>query len=121
MTNVDAGIVSAGKTVLAGGTRFIPSWDSGITYNTGTAAGASGISPDGGCIITDIDKPVVLLGDFGNWFERSKPQYENLPASFFYDVKTSGARGNGRGDDTTAINAALQAATSTGKVTYFPH
>ncbi|KAF3192365.1 hypothetical protein TWF225_000614 [Orbilia oligospora] len=121
MINVDAGIVSAGKTVLAGGTGVIPSWGSGITYRSGTEAGTSGVSKDGGRIITDTDKPVVLLGEFGNWFERSKPQYEDLPASSFYDVKASGARGNGRSDDTAAINAALQAATSAGKIAYFPH
>ncbi|KAF3228279.1 hypothetical protein TWF191_002784 [Orbilia oligospora] len=96
MINVDAGIVSAGKTVLAGGTGVIPSRGSGITYRSGTEAGSSG-------------------------FERSKPQYEDLPASLFYDVKASGARGNGRSDDTAAINAALQAATSAGKIAYFPH
>ncbi|KAF3162705.1 hypothetical protein TWF788_001795 [Orbilia oligospora] len=109
------------ETVLAGGTGVIPSWGSGITYRSGTEAGSSGVSQDGGRIITDIDKPVVPLGDFGNWFERSKPQYEDLPASSFYDVKASGARGKGRSDDTAAINAALQAATSAGKVAYFPH
>ncbi|KAF3213001.1 hypothetical protein TWF679_005570 [Orbilia oligospora] len=103
------------------GTGVIPSWGSGITYRSGTEAGSSGVSQDGGRIITDIDKPVVPLGDFGNWFERSKPQYEDLPASSFYDVKASGARGKGRSDDTAAINAALQAATSAGKVAYFPH
>ncbi|KAK6334538.1 hypothetical protein TWF730_003752 [Orbilia blumenaviensis] len=121
MINVDAGIVSAGRTVLAGGTGVIPSWGSGITYNSASEYASRGVAQDGGRIITDLQKPAVLLGDFGNWFERSKPQYENLPATSFYDVKASGARGNGRSDDTAAINAALLAATSSGKVTYFPH
>ncbi|KAF3116233.1 hypothetical protein TWF103_009455 [Orbilia oligospora] len=121
MINVDAGIVSAGKTVLAGGTGVIPSWGSGITYRSGTEAGTSGVSQDGGRIITDTDNPVVVLGEFGNWFERSKPQYEDLPASSFYDVKASGARGNGRSDDTVAINVALQAATSAGKIAHNLH
>ncbi|KAK6347390.1 hypothetical protein TWF718_005229 [Orbilia javanica] len=121
MINVDSGIVSAGKVVLAGGTGVIPSWGSGITYNSAAEYGSRGVAQDGGSIITGIEKPSALLGDFGNWFERSKPQYEHLSSSAFYDVKASGARGNGRSDDTAAINAALQAATSAGKIAYFPH
>ncbi|KAK6519188.1 hypothetical protein TWF281_003877 [Arthrobotrys megalospora] len=123
MINVGAGIndLSSGQTVLAGGTGIIPSWGSGITYNSAPMYGSRGMPQSGGRIITDLEKPGVLLGEFGNWFERSKPQYQDLPASSFHDVKTSGARGNGRSDDTAAINAALQTATSAGKVTYFPH
>lgn len=42
-----------------------------------------------------------------NVFERSKPQYEEIPVSFFVSVKSAGAAGDGITDDTMAIQNIL--------------
>ena len=53
-------------------------------------------------------------------FERSKPQYESVPASSFISVKSNGAKGDGVTDDTDAIQSVLNKATSD-QVVYFDH
>lgn len=64
-------------------------------------------------------KPAVLMS--GNKvFERSKPQYENVPTSSFISVKTAGAKGDGVTDDTAAIQKAFDSATAD-QVVYFDH
>lgn len=65
-------------------------------------------------------KPANLLAAGGRVYERSKPQYENLPASAFVSVKSAGARGDGVADDTAAIQAVFDRASS-GQVVYFDH
>ena len=65
-------------------------------------------------------KPAALLGAGGKVFERSKPQYENLPASAFISVKSAGAKGDGVTDDTAAIQAIFDRA-SRDQVVYFDH
>lgn len=69
--------------------------------------------------LTAPSKPAVLTS--GNAvFERSKPQYENIPASAFVSVKTGGAKGDGVTDDTAAIQKVLDSAT-TDQIVYFDH
>jgi glucan 1,3-beta-glucosidase len=64
-------------------------------------------------------KPGSLLS--GNKvFERSKPQYENVPLSAFVSVKSQGAKGDGKTDDTAAIQKILNSAT-TDQIVYFDH
>ena len=64
-------------------------------------------------------KPATLLAG-GAVFERSKPQYENVPASSFVSVKSAGAKGDGVTDDTAAIQKVLNSATAD-QVVYFDH
>ena len=46
----------------------------------------------------------------------------NIFEGSFWDVRAkSGARGNGRNDDTAAINQALKDATAVNAIVYFPH
>ena len=56
----------------------------------------------------------------GKVFERSKPQYENVPISSFVSVKSKGAKGDGVTDDTAAIQNILNSAT-TDQIVYFDH
>ncbi|KAK4934704.1 hypothetical protein LTR10_024101 [Elasticomyces elasticus] len=53
-------------------------------------------------------------------FERSKPQYENIPVTSFLSVKSAGAKGDGVTDDTAALQAIMNNATAD-QVVYFDH
>lgn len=65
-------------------------------------------------------KPEPLLDPQGKVFERSKPQYEDVPVSSFVSVKSAGAKGDGITDDTAVIQKVLDSATSN-QVVYFDH
>ena len=66
-----------------------------------------------------FEKPASLLASTGEIFERSRPQYETIPASYFLSVKDCGAQGDGIADDTAAIQEALNNAN--GKIVYFDY
>ena len=72
-------------------------------------------------LLTAPTKPAQLLADSSsNVFERSKPQYENVPVASVISVKSEGAIGDGKADDTAAIQAVLNKATPA-QVVYFDH
>ncbi|PIA94188.1 Glucan 1,3-beta-glucosidase [Cercospora beticola] len=71
--------------------------------------------------LTPNVRPSALLQSDGKYYERSKPQYENLPLSSFVSARTAGARGDGRTDDTRALQAAINSARSQNKVLYLDH
>lgn len=129
-TGCQAAVVSpAGTVILAGGSK-VASWAQGHIYTTGSVADAPSATTT--CAVTAAtsasvqgpltapSKPACLLDSTGAIFERSKPQYETVPASSFLSVKSAGAKGDGTTDDTAAIQAVLNAATSS-QVVYFDH
>ncbi|KAF3902585.1 hypothetical protein ABW21_db0207765 [Orbilia brochopaga] len=123
LSNVNTAIMSDGQVVVPGGTTTIPSWASGTMYNDNNFNKfAQGVQTQtGGAIPVVLDAPKELVGATG-WFERSKPQYENVPVSQFWDVKARyGAKGNAHNDDTAAINRALADAAGAGAIVYFPY
>ncbi|KAL2141630.1 hypothetical protein VTI28DRAFT_2176 [Corynascus sepedonium] len=66
-------------------------------------------------------KPDVLLDPAtGKVVTRSKPQYENVPVSNFVSVKANGAKGDGKTDDSDAIQAIFDKVTPE-QVVYFDH
>lgn len=67
-----------------------------------------------------VSKPAALVDGSGKVFERSKPQYETVPASSFVSVKSAGAKGDGMTDDTVAIQRVLDSVTSD-QIVYFDH
>ena len=113
-----------GKTVLAGGSK-VASWSQGHGYSTGAtltakrSAGLPQIPLQGG--LKAPKKPAVLLDSTGKFVERSRPQYENVPASSFVSVKDQGAKGDGATDDTAAIQRVLLSACPKGSIVYFDH
>lgn len=116
--NCPAAVRNNNATILAGNTR-IDSWAQGKEYSTdGANSTISGSRVLGSRPAPN--KPMVLLDASGHFFERSKPQYENVPASSFVSVKSAGALGDGRTDDTAAIQRILDQATA-GQVVYFDH
>ncbi|KAF2194498.1 glycoside hydrolase family 55 protein [Zopfia rhizophila CBS 207.26] len=102
-----------GKEILAGG-KLVKAWAQG----NGLAAGGTQ-----GRVQGDIsgapEKPASLLGENG-FFERAKPQYENLPVESFVSLKSAGAKGDGKTDDTDAIQKAIDGLQE-GQVLYVDH
>lgn len=103
---------NTGSTLLAGGS-LVTSWGEGRVY-----VGSSGNRGQGN--VPALNKVKSLIGPSGSIFERSKPQYENIPASAFVSVKSHGAKGDGITDDTAAIQAAMSAV-GDGQILYFDH
>ncbi|KAM7220344.1 hypothetical protein V8F06_004310 [Rhypophila decipiens] len=102
-------LVDGGETILAGttgGAVTIGSWAMGRRYTNIDGSGSSVTGP----INPRPNKPTALLDSSGKIFTRSKPQYENHGTGSFVSVADFGAVGDGTGDQSAAINAALAGA-----------
>lgn len=113
LNNVPVAVAGPSGTVLQGGTLTIQTWGQGNKY-----------TPDGpqkfqGTISSTV-RPQSLL-DGGKYYSKSKPQYETLSTANFVSARDSGATGDGRTDDTTAIQNAINTAVSSNKVLFFEH
>ncbi|OAL05122.1 pectin lyase-like protein [Phaeosphaeriaceae sp. SRC1lsM3a] len=91
----------AGEALLAG-KKKVATWAQGNAMAAGQAAAGRVQGDVNGAPV----KPQSLLGENG-WFERSKPQYEDVDVSKFVSLKSKGAKGDGKTDDTAAIQAAI--------------
>ncbi|KAF2099288.1 family 55 glycoside hydrolase [Rhizodiscina lignyota] len=117
-----------GTTILAGGQK-IQSWAQGTVYSAFIAAQQVGnltcYEPTAASariqrMVDPPPKPSGLLTPSGTIFERSKPQYEELPVTSFMSVKDAGAIGDGVSDDTAAIQTLFNTV-STNQVVFFDH
>ncbi|KAG7284894.1 hypothetical protein NEMBOFW57_009509 [Staphylotrichum longicolle] len=108
---------NATGSVIVPGNQKVSFFAQGRTY--GGAGGVSGKAVQ--APQQAVQKPAVLLDSTtGKVFTRSKPQYENVPASSFVRVKANGAKGDGKTDDTVAIQAIFDKATPD-QIVYFDH
>lgn len=116
VNNVPAVVQGPGGNILAGGigSSTIAAWGNGHGY---TPSGPNEFSGT----ITPNPRPAALLGADGRYYTRSKPQYENLPASSFLSVRAFGARGDAATDDTASLQSAIDTAVAQNKILFIDH
>ncbi|KAG9769989.1 hypothetical protein HRR80_003403 [Exophiala dermatitidis] len=110
-----SGTVSAASNSGAVGNYSSPTFSTKVCTASSVALQSARVQQQ----LTAPSLPPSLLN--GNAvFERSKPQYENVPVSSFVSVKSAGAKGDGVTDDTAAIQSIFDKATPD-QIIYFDH
>lgn len=113
LTNVPTAIEGPSGTVLQGGSTTIAAWGTGNDYSSGSLKRFEGS-------ITPNNRPSSLL-DGNRYRVISKPQYANLGAGSFVSARSSGAKGDGNTDDTSALQNGINSAASAGKVFFLDY
>lgn len=99
LSNVPTAVgVAGGATVLVGGTTTIDSWGQGNVYS-----GTGGRKTWAQGNIVSANKPQGLLNSAGKIFGKGHPQYASYAPHQIISVKSRGAKGDGKTDDTKAI------------------
>ena len=109
--NVGTVVEGPDGTVLEGSASdIIAAWGQGNMYN-----------PDGpnrfADTLTPVSRPEGLL-DGDKYYQRSKPQYESMPASAFSSVRDGGATGDGETDDSDALQKVIDSAAAADQVVF---
>ncbi|KAI8998466.1 exo-beta-1,3-glucanase [Trametes punicea] len=101
LTNVPTAVgVVGGATVLAGGTTTIASWVQGNVFH-GTSQTPQFVQGS----VAAPTKPSSLLDSAGRIFGKMHPQYQDYAVDQFVSVRDQGAKGDGKTDDTAALQA----------------
>jgi glucan 1,3-beta-glucosidase len=113
LENVRTAIAGPNSTILAGspGSSKIAAWSDGHRYLSDGLVEAQGT-------IEATKRPANLLDAQGKYYERSKPQYGDVSLEQFLSARDLGAKGDGKTDDTAALNAAILKAEAEGKILY---
>jgi glucan 1,3-beta-glucosidase len=112
LTNTPVVVQGPQGTVLKGGSLTISGWGEGHEYT------ANYQKKNFQSSITKFSRPSSLTKN-GQYYARSKPQYQASPLSQFVSVRTTGAKGDGLTDDTAAINSVLKSAAAASKIVFF--
>jgi glucan 1,3-beta-glucosidase len=113
LSNVSVAVQGPTGTALAGttGAMIITAWGEGHAYTpTGPNEFKGSVAPN--------NRPGSLLSG-GNFYTRSKPQYEASNATQFLSARDQGAVGNGLTDDTAAVQSLIIEAAATGQIAFF--
>ncbi len=112
--NVPVIVQSSDGAVLPGssGAMTVIAWGQGHSY---TPSGPINFE---GPLDSHISRPASLLNG-GKYYERSKPQYANIPTSQFRSTRIAGARGDGTTDDTDVLQELLFSAAQNGQIVFF--
>ncbi|KAK3987477.1 pectate lyase superfamily protein-domain-containing protein [Cladorrhinum sp. PSN332] len=108
---------ATGEAILPGSQK-VDFFIQGKTYEGTTASAGTTVQA---ARKAGVKKPESLVdASTGKIFTRTKPQYEEVPVGNFVSVKDNGAKGDGKTDDTDAIQAIFDKATPE-QVVYFDH
>jgi len=104
---------NGGVTALQGttGSTTIVAWGEGHSY-----------TPNGPTTFQGNFQPPRRPGSLtqgGKYYQRSKPQYGNLPVTQFLSARDAGAKGDGIADDTNAVQSLINQASRSGKIAFF--
>jgi glucan 1,3-beta-glucosidase len=113
-------IQGAGNSILfpgaGGSSQWIPAW--GIGHGYTTTGGPTYLEGDR---IPAAPRPSVLTAPDGRFYTHSKPQYQTLTKDNFLSVRAFGAVGNAQADDADALQRAIDAAVTQGKVLFLDY
>lgn len=103
----------ANTTVLQGTpvNNFISAWGEGHSYTPNGPNDFQGF-------IQPVSRPSSLVQADGNYYQRSKPQYQQYRVRDFISVRSVGATGNGVTDDTKAFQKAINLALAQSKIVF---
>ncbi|KAJ5593693.1 hypothetical protein N7537_010597 [Penicillium hordei] len=114
--NVSTLVHTAGNTTaLSGGCGTIVGWAQGRSFQETTFSTVQGP-------ILPMKRPQGLLNPGSlKWYSQAKPGYDSLSVTSFISARSAGARGDGRADDTYALQRAIWAAWAQSKVLFLDH
>ncbi|KAF4343990.1 exo-beta-1 3-glucanase [Fusarium beomiforme] len=113
LQNVPVAVKGPGGTLLAGGDTTIKAWGTGHEY---TPSGPKRFEAE----IPPSERPAALLDD-SNYRVISKPQYVDLKADDIVTARSFGAVGDGKTDDTSALQKGVNSAAQSGKLFWLDH
>ena len=114
--NVNIAVQGPDNTAVLSGQsgRFtVRAWGQGHEYTPDGPASFQGT-------ITPFERPKSLL-EGSKYYERSKPDYRHTPKSQFSSVRDAGAKGDGKTDETIALQATLDDAEANNRIVFFDY